>query len=121
MEKFIYNSKIFRERRRDLRKEQTEAEKILWDNIRNRKLNGSKFVRQYSVDPYILDFYNPEIRLAIEVDGKIHEKTDSKIYDQERSQYFKSLDIKIIRFKNEEVIENINIVLEKIRQLLPLS
>ncbi len=121
MKKFLYNSKIFRDRRRDLRKDQTEAEKILWNNLRDRKLNGSKFIRQYSAGPYILDFYNPENRLAIEVDGKIHEKIDARIYDQERSEYLESLDIKIVRFKNEEVINNIENVLEKIKQFLPLS
>ncbi len=121
MEKFIYNNKIFRERRRDLRKDQTEAEKILWRNLRNRKLNGFKFIRQYGTGPYILDFYNPEIRLVIEVDGPIHDKIDSQIYDQERSRYLESLDIKIIRFKNEEVTGNVENVKEKIRKILPLS
>ncbi len=118
MEKFLYNNKVFRDRRRDLRRDQTEAEKVIWQHLRNRKLGGLKFVRQFSIGPYIIDFYCSEIRLAIELDGKIHEKQDAKIYDKERSGYLESLDIRIIRFKNEEVVKNTRSVLAQIAPLL---
>jgi len=67
-----YNDPIFKERRRFLRRDQTEAEERLWQCLRNRKLNGYKFFRQYSVGPYILDFFCTQTRLAVELDGHHH-------------------------------------------------
>src|SRR3989344_1999274 len=94
------NSPIFKERRRELRKNQTEAERILWAQLRNAKL-GQHFWRQYSVGPYILDFYAPALKLAIELDGKHHGDQDAKIYDKEREMYLQGLEIRTIRFWNE--------------------
>jgi len=71
-EKFRFNIKSLKDRRRELRSNQTEFEKILWTSLRGRKLNGFKFHRQYSIGPYIVDFYCPFIRLAIEIDGGHH-------------------------------------------------
>ena len=102
--KFPFNNKILRDRRRDLRKNQTKAEEKMWQMLRNRKFRRLRFVRQFSVGPYILDFYCPSIRLAIELDGQIHSKKDSQIYDQERTRYLENFNIKVVRFKNEEVI-----------------
>ncbi len=116
--KFIYNNQKFKERRRELRKNQTRVEGILWQHIRGGKLNGFKFYRQYSVGPYILDFYCPKIRLTIELDGKSHESKDAENYDQERTDYLYNNDIKEIRFKNVEVLENVRGVIEKISLLL---
>ncbi len=117
--KFLYNNKTLKERRQGLRNNQTEAEKILWKFISKNKILGLRFLRQYSTGPYILDFYCPKIRLGIELDGKIHEK--NKIYDKDRENYLDSLDINIIRFQNEDVLNNTNKVLNdlqnKIKQL----
>ncbi len=101
--KILYNNKILRDRRRELRRNQTEPEKALWRELSNRQVKGLKFYRQYSVGPYILDFYCPKIRLAIELDGKTHDSVDAKVYDKERTDFLKSLNIAEIRFKNEEV------------------
>lgn len=105
-------------RRRELRKEQTEQEKILWENIRNRKLNV-KFRRQYSVGGYILDFYSPEAKLAVEIDGGQHFKEENYLYDQDRTEYIKVLDCKVLRFKNTEIDQNLEGVLAEIKRFLP--
>jgi very-short-patch-repair endonuclease len=117
--KFLYNNKTLKERRQELRNHQTEAEKLLWKFISKNKILGLRFLRQYGVGPYILDFYCPKIRFGIELDGKIHEK--NKLYDKDREKYLDGLDIKIVRFGNDDVLNNINKVLNdlqnKIKQL----
>lgn len=118
-----YNHSDFKKRRKELRANQTEAEKILWDRLRGRKLEKCKFWRQYSVGPYILDFYCPQIRLAIEVDGSQHD--DAIEYDKEREEYLAGHDIKTIRFKNEDVVNHLDDVINKIRdhinQIFPIT
>lgn len=101
----FYNNQIQKDRRRELRKNQTEAENILWQKIRGRKMNNLKFHRQYSVGPYILDFFCPQIRLNIELDGEQHK--DAREYDRERELFLKDKDITIIRFWNSEVLDKI--------------
>ena len=113
-----YNNSIFKRRRKELRRKQTPAEKVLWEQLRGRKLEKCKFWRQYSVGPYILDFYCPEIRLAIEVDGHQHQAAIE--YDQEREMYLKELDIKTIRYKNEEVMSKLEKVIDDIRKQINL-
>ena len=106
----MYNDQLQKDRRRELRKNQTEAEKIFWQEIRNRKVNNLKFYRQYSIGPYILDFFCPQIRLAIELDGKQHK--DAREYDMEREFFLKSKDIRTIRFWNEKILKDIKNVLK---------
>jgi very-short-patch-repair endonuclease len=110
----IYNRTSELRLRRKLRKESTEAEILLWKYVRNKKLNNLKFRRQYSVNKYVLDFYCPSARLAVELDGEIHLKEDVKIHDEIRDAYIRSLGIRIIRIKNEEVFNNIKKVLKLI-------
>lgn len=114
MNNFLYNNKILRGRRRDLRNNQTEEEKILWSKLKNSQIKKLKFVRQYSVGPYILDFYCPKLRLAIELDGNHHKEKEAEQYDQDRNDYLKSVGIKTIRFWNKDIYKDINRVLEKI-------
>src|SRR3989344_2416703 len=109
-----YNNPIFRDRRRELRKNQTEAERILWAQIRNNKL-GHHFWRQYSVGPYILDFYSPVLKIAIELDGKHHAEQEHIVYDKEREVYLEGLGIKTVRFRNEEVVSDIAGVVTRIK------
>ncbi len=97
---------------RYLRKEETRAEKILWQELRDKKL-GVKFRRQHPVDSFILDFYAPEIKLAIELDGSPH--TESQEYDRLRTEYLNLNGIKIIRFWNSEVEKNLEEVVRKVR------
>jgi very-short-patch-repair endonuclease len=94
-----------------LRQSQTPQEIILWDKLRNNKL-GFKIKRQYSVGPYVLDFYCPFKKLAIEIDGSQH--VENKEYDIERSDYLSVFGIKIIRFWNNEINASIDDVINKI-------
>ena len=94
-----------------LRQAQTPQEAILWNKLRNNQL-GFKIRRQYSVGPYVLDFYCPSKRLAIEIDGPKH--IENKEYDIERSDYLSVFNIKVIRFWNNEINDNIDEVINKI-------
>ncbi len=101
---------------RNLRKKQTPSEKILWEKLRNRRLAGLKFVRQFHVGRYIVDFYCREFKIAIEVEGGIHEAPYQREYDDVRFEELKVQGIQVLRFKNEEILNNINDVLKKIEE-----
>src|SRR3989338_10043326 len=105
-------------RRRELRRNQTKQEEILWQKIRNRQL-GFKFKMQYSIGGYILDFYCSEVKLVVELDGKQHSVKENFLYDQDRTEYLKILGCTVLRFKNEELKDNLGKVLLKIREFLP--
>lgn len=119
--KYEYNDPILKPRRKELRNKATEAEKALWERLQHNQLNGFKFVRQYSVGPYILDFFCSKVRLAIELDGHQHASKEGRFYDEERASYLEGHDIKIVRFWNEEIINDLEKVVEKILRLLPPS
>lgn len=72
----IFNRMAMKERRQMLRRNMSEAEKILWSRIRRKQIEGCRFRRQYSADAYVFDFYCPEIRLDVEVDGESHNRPD---------------------------------------------
>jgi very-short-patch-repair endonuclease len=97
---------------RQLRKQLTPAEALLWEAIRNRQLNGLKFRRQHPVGRFILDFYCPAYKLVIEVDGGIH--LDRVEQDAARTEQLKSYGYRVIRFKNEEVLSDTDGVLNAI-------
>ena len=106
-----------------LRIEQTESEKVLWDYLRNRKLEGRKFLRQHplkfksegKIRFFIADFYCAEKKLAIELDGRVHE--NQKEYDQLRTEMMNDSKIKVVHFKNDE-LQNIEKVLDTIKRFL---
>ncbi len=103
---------------RSLRKDSTKAEEILWQYLSNKGMCGFKFRRQHPVDRFILDFYCPKKRLAIEIDGEIH--INQKEYDRIRQGIIESKGIEFLRFKNIDVVKNINFVLKTIkRKLVP--
>ena|SRR3989344_6909863 len=116
--KSIYNKKILKERRKDLRKNLTLSEKILWNCLRGRQIKRQKFFRQYSIGPYIADFYCPEARLVIELDGETHFSKVQEIYDIERTKYLNGNNIKVLRFWNDEIINNIDKVISTIAKAL---
>ena len=95
------------------RKNPTEAEYIMWRYLRKSKY---KFIRQKPVFRFILDFYCRELLLAIEIDGDSHDK--KKNYDLLRDQYLSTVNIKTIRFTNDEVLNNFNQVLKRLLPLL---
>jgi len=100
---------------RDNRKNPTESEKIFWKLLSYKKLN-LKFLRQKPLGKFILDFYCRKLLLAIEIDGESHNK--KKDYDLLRDQYLNTVNIKTIRFTNDEVLNNFDKVLEKLLPLL---
>ena len=101
---------------RELRQSLTKAEKILWEYLRNRKLDGFKFRRQHPVDKFIADFYCHEKKLVIELDGSVHDEKMNAQYDEARSYELKGSGIMVIRFRNSEVENNISFVLNEIRK-----
>jgi len=86
------------------------------DILRNRHMAGLKFFRQYSVGPYILDFYCPERRLAIEIDGGQHAYLYSQQHDAHRDSYLRKSNIRVIRFWNNDVLQNIEGVWKMIKE-----
>ena len=103
------------ENARELRKRETEAEKILWNALRSRRCEGLKFRRQHPVQQFILDFYCHAYLLGIEIDGSVHENENVKEHDLNRKAEIENLGINIIRFSNEEVLNNLTEVLRKIQ------
>ena len=109
---------------RELRKKQTQAEKVLWERVRNRKLVGKKFYRQHPLFHdylgketfYIADFYCHESKLVIELDGGVHKTR--KMEDELKDETINLLGISVIRFKNEEVFRNTDKVVKQIAELL---
>ena len=94
----------------------TEAETILWKRLRNHQFHGLQFRRQYPIgNKYILDFYCPEMKLAIEIDGSIHNDAEIKDNDAYRTESLNSKDIKILRFSNEDILRDLSNVLQKIK------
>jgi very-short-patch-repair endonuclease len=110
----LYNRVPLKFRRKELRNGSTPAEIKLWSMLQHSNLGGYKFRRQHSVGFYILDFYCPSERLAIELDGDSHFTDDAIEYDRERTAYLNALNIKVVRFLNTDVYENLNGVCEKI-------
>lgn len=103
------------ERCRNLRENQTDAEKKLWAILRNRQLAGVKFRRQFSIGRYILDFYAPEYKIGIEADGGQHYEDTFLKRDELKTRELAKIGVQIIRFNNQEVLNNIEGVHETIR------
>jgi very-short-patch-repair endonuclease len=98
-----------------LRANQTEAEKLLWAKLKDRSLFKQKFRRQHPIDIFIVDFYCHPIRLVIEVDGGYHLNSDQKEYDIGRSAELENWELKIRRFTNDEILQNLDNVVERIQ------
>ena len=110
----IFNTKYQTIRRKTLRKNMTKAETLLWIEIKNKKINDCKFRRQFGIGTYIIDYYSPEIKLAIEIDGATHYTDEEIEYDKLRQADIENLGVTFLRFTNEEIYENMSFVLEKI-------
>lgn len=111
----IHNRQYLKQFRKDLRNNGTAAEATLWKFLQRKQLDGRKFRRQHSVGNYILDFYCPSERLGIELDGAHHFQTAGFLKDEERTKYLNSLNIRILRFENDEVFKALESVLEIIK------
>ena len=103
---------------RELRRRETPAERILWSELRGRKLDGAKFRRQYAIGSYILDFVCTECRLVVELDGKHHQSDEQREYDRTRAEHLEAHGYRIKRFPNEAVTTDLEGVLEAIKKEL---
>jgi very-short-patch-repair endonuclease len=101
-----------------MRRAPTEPERRLWGILRRRQLGGFKFRRQQPVGPYILDFYCFKTKVGIELDGGSHALEDQRVYDEQRREYLASQGICLLRFWNNELIDNPEGVCERIVQAL---
>jgi len=110
----IYNRKDQNEKRKALRNAMSNAEIILWNRLKGRQIKNMKFRRQFGVGRYVIDFYCPEIKLAIEVDGNTHDSPDEIEYDQTRQSEIENYKIVFLRIKNEEIFKSIDEVILKI-------
>jgi adenine-specific DNA-methyltransferase len=104
--------------RRELRRAATEAERVLWYHLRDRRLAGFKFRRQHCLRPFILDFFCPEAFLAVEVDGGQHFESSAKGYDERRSEFLRTYGVRVLRFSNDQVIRERSAVLKAIARSL---
>ncbi len=105
-------------RARELRRDQTEAEKVLWTILRSRQMEGFKFRRQEPIGSYIADFVNYERKIVIELDGGQHAMNEGQKRDQKRDQWFRDQGFRVLRFWDHEVLQNSDSVLETIRQAM---
>jgi very-short-patch-repair endonuclease len=117
----IFNKREYIKKRQYLRKNMTKAEIILWSKLKGKHLKGLKFRRQYGINNYVVDFYCPELRLAIELDGNIHGYNSRIAYDMQRQRDIEALGIKVLRYTNNDVIKNIEGVLSDIITTTPHS
>ena len=96
---------------KQLRKDETEAEKLLWNRLNKNQMMGLQFRRQHPINRFIADFYCARIKLVIEVDGSIHELPENEAYDIGRSEILNDFGIIVIRFSNEQIIDDIESVM----------
>ena len=113
----IFNKTEEREKRRRLRRNIPKAEAAVWSRLKGKQLLGYKFRRQYSVGSYVIDFYCPALKLAVEIDGDSHYKMAAQHSDQARQAYIESFGIRFLRFTNEEVNQELENVLAAIAQV----
>jgi very-short-patch-repair endonuclease len=125
MEQALVNPKWSKERRRELRVKQTPAEELMWEQLRQKRCGGVKFRRQVGIGSYIVDFYCYEGKLAVELDGTIHEDPEIKAYDEARTRYLRSQGIEVLRFTNDGFCGNVAgakfFILRKIQERLGMA
>ena len=114
----IHNILSKKKFRKQLRNSLTVAEAVLWKFLQRRQLEGKRFRRQSSIGRYIVDFYCPEHRLVVELDGQPHYEIIADAYEAARTKYLERLGLKIVRFENRLIYEALEAVLETIRQEL---
>ena len=110
-----FNRRSLKDKRKRLRNNPTQAEAFLWGYIKNNQLEGRKFRRQSSIKSFIVDFYCPEEKLVIELDGDFHFDEKAIKDDEKRSKIIEEEGIKVIRFENQEVLLNLDSVLLEIK------
>ena len=116
--RLVHNLASSTNRRKQLRENLTSAEALLWVSLKNSQLDGKKFRRQQSIGPFIVDFYCPECRLAVELDGDGHLSITDTEADEKRTDFLKQFKVTVLRFENRDVFENLEGVLDAIRSAL---
>lgn len=106
---------------KQLRKRMIPAEILMWDKLKNKQFKGYKFRRQHPIHHFIVDFYCHALKLIIEIDGKYHDSEEQKKEDLNRTELLQFQGLIEIRFSNEEVIHNIDLVLKKLEEAINLS
>ncbi|NID11813.1 endonuclease domain-containing protein [Fibrivirga algicola] len=117
----LFNRTSVKELRRELRQRQTLAEVLLWNELRNRQLNGMKARRRHSIGGYVVDFYCAEAALVVELDGSVHDSSEAQAYDREREAVICDLGLSMMRFRNDDVERRLPYVLEQIAEHLNLK
>lgn len=113
----FFNRSSERAVRRKLRAGMPAPELVLWSRLKGKQLLGLRFRRQYSVGPFILDFYCPQVRIGIELDGDSHYSEEAPARDARRDQYIAQFGIRILRFTNKDVMDNLGGVLTSIAEV----
>ena len=98
--------------RKELRSHATPAEAVLWKMLKGRNADGMKFRRQQGIGPYVLDFYCPELRLCVELDGSSHDYKYE--YDEQRTEFLQKQGIRVLRFRNDQVWQGTDSVVDEI-------
>jgi very-short-patch-repair endonuclease len=106
------------ERSRELRRDMTEAEKAFWEIVRGKKFHGLKFRRQQIIDGFIVDFYCDSLGLCVEIDGSIHDTEEQSEYDKNRDEVLALRGLKVLRFTNDELFNEPDVVVEKLKNEL---
>jgi very-short-patch-repair endonuclease len=109
-----YN-RILKPRARNLRREMTDAEQLLWLHLRRKQIGGVQFYRQKPIGNYIVDFYAPRAKIVIEVDGSQHDEPRAIEADVERDEFLSRLKLNVLRFNNLQVLRETESVLDTIR------
>ncbi len=115
----IFNRASEKAKRRKLRNEMTPAEKRLWLELRASQFQRMRWRRQYSIGPYVLNFYCPAAELGVELDGDSHFGDGAEARDAERRAYIEAMGIRVIRFLNQEVYHNMAMLLQRIAEFTP--
>ncbi len=111
----LNNLTYLKDTRNRLRKNMTEAELVLWEVLKDKKLCGRKFRRQHSIGHYVADFYCPSEKLIIELDGQLHFIPEGIAKDSERDNHLAMMNIRVLRFENKEVLNDLTNVLKNIK------
>ncbi len=114
----LYNKTSEKQKRQALRNNIPPAEKMVWAKLRSQQVEDCKFRRQYSIGAFVVDFYSPELKLAIEIDGDTHYQNGAPEYDCQRQAFLEEKGTKVVRFTNQKVYEDLDGVVEAIRQII---
>ena len=98
----------------DLRRRETESERVLWEALRDRRFLGRKFRRQQAVGPFVVDFFCAAERLVVEIDGSIHDGVDQIAADESRQRVIESVGMRVVRVRSELVLNDLNAALHTI-------